>query len=458
MKTSYTELSDLIKKLQSGDISVFEKIYNLTYERVYFTALKICKSEDDAEDVVQEAYIYLMNKANEIKNPDAFISWFNMVVVSKAKNLLRKNSPVLFDSNETEQFVLESIEDTDKDFQPSADYEQSELRDEVMGLIDNLSDEKRTAVILFYYNEMTTKQIAESLNVNENTIKSRLVQAKKDLTKGVKELEKRNGKLLGVAPIPVILWAMRSSATKTAEAFTVSGGAATTYTAIITASAVPAAAVASTAGAATAGGVVAKIAGLSVAQKIISGVVVAGIVTGGAVGAKKIVDSSKEEATTEPTAHVQVLAPTNESTEKHTGEPITTDLVSKVTTLITTETRTVTEANITSDQTSAVTANSPSTTKINPNAMTTSRQKTTTTKNTTTVGKATVTVYVYDELHQSKTDYASKKTITIDEGTAFSRADAISLANLDADEVSVRSGASISSAKAGESYVFEIDT
>lgn len=455
MKTSYTELSDLIKKLQSGDVSVFEEIYNLTYERVYFTALKICKSEDDAEDVVQEAYIYLMNKANEIKNPDAFISWFNMVVASKSKNLLRKNSPVLFDSNETEQFVLESIEDTDKDFQPSADYEQSELRDEVMGLIDNLSDEKRTAVILFYYNEMTTKQIAESLNVNENTIKSRLVQAKKDLTKEVKELEKRNGKLLGVAPIPVILWAMRSSATKTAEAFTVSGGAATTYTAIITASAVPAA---STAGAATAGEVVAKIAGLSVAQKIISGVVVAGIVTGGAVGAKKIVDSSKEEATTEPTAHVQVLAPTNESTEQNTSEPITTDLVSKVTTLITTETRTVTEANITSDQTSAVTANSPSTTKINTTARTTNIQKPTTTKNTTTVGKATVTVYVYDELHQSKTDYASKKTITIDEGTAFSRADAISLANLDADEVSVRSGASISSAKAGEAYVFEIDT
>ena len=314
MKTSYTELSDLIKKLQSGDVSVFEEIYNLTYERVYFTALKICKSEDDAEDVVQEAYIYLMNKANEIKNPDAFISWFNMVVASKAKNLLRKNSPVLFDSNETEQFVLESIEDTDKDFQPSADYEQSELRDEVMGLIDNLSDEKRTAVILFYYNEMTTKQIAESLNVNENTIKSRLVQAKKDLTKGVKELEKRNGKLLGVAPIPVILWAMRSSATKTAEAFTVSGGAATTYTAIITASAIPAAAVASTAGAATAGGVVAKIAGLSVAQKIISGVVVAGIVTGGAVGANKAIQHSKEnrEKPENPTSAVQAAATTTE--------------------------------------------------------------------------------------------------------------------------------------------------
>lgn len=255
-----------------------------------------------------------MNKANEIKNPDAFISWFNMVVASKAKNLLRKNSPVLFDSNETEQFMLESIEDTDKDFQPSADYEQSELRDEVMGLIDNLSDEKRTAVILFYYNEMTTKQIAESLNVNENTIKSRLVQAKKDLTKGVKELEKRNGKLLGVAPIPVILWAMRSSATKTAEAFTVSGGAATTYTAIITASAVPAAAVASTAGAATAGGVVAKIAGLSVAQKIISGVVVAGIVTGGAVGAKKAIQHIKEnrEKPENPTSAVQAAVTTTE--------------------------------------------------------------------------------------------------------------------------------------------------
>lgn len=416
MKTSYTELSDLIKKLQGGDISVFEKIYNLTYDRVYFTALKICKSEEDAEDVVQEAYIYLMNKANEIKNPDAFISWFNMVVASKAKNLLRKNSPVLFDSNETEQFVLESIEDTDKDFQPSADYEQSELRDDVMGLIDNLSDEKRTAVILFYYNEMTTKQIAESLNVNENTIKSRLVQAKKDLTKGVKELEKRNGKLLGVAPIPVILWAMRSSATKTAEAFTLSGGAATTYTAIVTASAVPAAAVASTAGAATAGGVVAKIAGLSVAQKIISGVVVAGIVTGGAVGAKTAISRSNKDDERATTEVMQMDELTELSgTKRH--------MIENNSNIDGTVTNNITSFSAKTSTSTVVTTTTTTKSTI-PTATNKAYQGTTITSTTkaiitTTVGSATVNIIV-----TQSGEHKTTISVTVDSGNTFTFDDA----------------------------------
>ena len=459
-------LAQLVVRLQNGDMAAFDEIYKLTNEKAVFTSLKICKNKEDANDIVQESYMYLLEKVNDIKNPEAFTSWFNMVVASKTKNMLRKKNPVLFNDNETEELVLDSIEDTDKDFHPPSDFEQTELRTEVMSLIDGLSDDKRAAVILFYYEEMTTKQIAESLGVNENTIKSRLVQAKKDLAKGVKELEKKNKSLYGIAPIPLIIWALKDSAKVTGKAFATSGKAAATlatvkatYTgAAVASGAAAAGTTASVAGASTAGGFAAKIAGLSVAQKIISGVVVAGIVTGGAVGTKKIVDNRKEEVTTEPTASVQVIAPTNEITENNMSEPITTELVSKGTTLNVNEAQTVTTVNIPSVQTSVVTTKNSATTKRTTTKRSTTTKRTVTTKKTTTVGKATVTVYVYDEAHQSKTDYASKKTITIDAGTAFSRADAIRLANLSADEVSVRSGASVSSAKAGESYVFEIDT
>lgn len=373
-------LAQLVVRLQNGDMAAFDEIYKLTNERAVFTSLKICKNKEDANDIVQESYMYLLEKVNDIKNPEAFTSWFNMVVASKTKNMLRKKNPVLFNDNETEELVLDSIEDTDKDFHPPSDFEQTELRSEVMSLIDGLSDDKRAAVILFYYEEMTTKQIAESLGVNENTIKSRLVQAKKDLAKGVKELEKKNKSLYGIAPVPLIIWALKDSAKVTGKAFATSGKAAATlatvkatYTgAAVASGAAAAGTTASVAGASTAGGFAAKIAGLSVAQKIISGVVVAGIVTGGAVGTKAAINHQKQREEEPTTTEVQmVMLTTDKSSDKNraVSNPNTTEVS-------TTTGTTVTSAVETTRRTSSAVTDLE-TTKVSAIASTTKKRTTT---------------------------------------------------------------------------------
>lgn len=381
MSDNSKKIAKLVVKMQNGDMSVFDELYESTKEAAIFTSLCICKNREDAEDIVQESYVYLFQKVNDIKNPEAFMSWFNMVVASKTKNMLRKKNPVLFDSNESEEFILDSIEDNDKDFHPSEDYEHTELREEVMELVDDLSEEKRTAIVLFYYDEMTTKQIAESLGINENTVKSRLVQAKKDLAKGVKTLEKKNKSLYGIAPIPLVIWALRSSAKVTGESFTVGGGSAAVLSAIKSSTAGAAAAsgtaVAGTAATTATGGVVAKIAGLSVAQKIISGVVVAGIVTGGAVGTKAVIVQQRQKEDSTTTTEVQMaVSPIDE-------EQNTTDHVSE----IYSEKPTTTELNSVSNTTTGfVTTESVTAASVQKTTKVT--KTTTTTKHTTTTTTA----------------------------------------------------------------------
>lgn len=213
MEIDKAKLSVAVVKLQSGDMDAFNEVYSLTNQSAYFTALKITKNEEDAQDVLQNAYIKLLDKISSLDKPESFMSWFNMMVANESRNLMKKNHADLFTDNvlsggkEDEEYsVFDTIEDDTESFTPGLDIEQDELQREVMALIDSLSDEKRTAVTLFYYNEMTTKQIAEALEINENTVKSRLVQAKKDLAKGIKELEKKR-KLLGIAPMSVVRWA-----------------------------------------------------------------------------------------------------------------------------------------------------------------------------------------------------------------------------------------------------------
>lgn len=290
------QLSELVLKLQAGDGKAFEQIYNLTNKSAYFTALKITKNEDDAQDVLQEAYIKLLEKIGELDKPESFMSWFNMMVANKAKDYMRKYNPNLFTDNvisggkddDEEYSVFDTIEEDNDAFIPGAGIEQAELQRDVMGLIENLSDEKRTAILLYYYNEMTTKQIAESLGVNENTVKSRLVQAKKDLAKSIKELEKKNGKLLGVAPISIVIWALKGASAVTGASFTASGAAAATLTAVTAGSA---AVLSTAAGAGTAA------ATTGVATKIVAGIVAASIIGGGAVmGTKAVNDKIKAKA------------------------------------------------------------------------------------------------------------------------------------------------------------------
>ena len=73
-------------------------------------------------------------------------------------------------------------------------------------MIDSLSDEQRFCIMMFYVEEMSVKEIAETLGVSENTVKSRLNYGRKNIKAQVLELEKRGTKLYAMAPLPFFLY------------------------------------------------------------------------------------------------------------------------------------------------------------------------------------------------------------------------------------------------------------
>lgn len=313
---NFDKLTELVKSYQSGDSGAFEQIYDMTYRTAKFTALKILNNnESDADDVMQDCYIKAMQKIDTLKNPSSFMSWFNMIVANQAKLVIRKNNPRFYEKDKDEDyshleeewekefggfdqydyddysddgenigeskklaFIDEASSEDYESFLPESEIEQEELCKIVMDMIENLSDEKKTAVILFYYNNMTTREISESIGVSENTVKSRLVQAKKDLSKAVSAYETKNGKLLAVSPATLVVWALKSSsATISVTPFVATGIAAGTA-----------------AGTVAAGSAV---AGTGIVTKIIAGVVIAGVVAGGGVvGSREV----KKRKSTEP--------------------------------------------------------------------------------------------------------------------------------------------------------------
>ena len=300
MDVNKAEVAQYVVQMQNGDGQAFEKLYNATNQSGYFTALKILKDEDEAQDVLQDSYITVLEKINDVRDPESFVSWFHQIVANRAKKYLLKKKPSLFASNEEEQEYTEFIPDEDVIWQPEQNVDEDDVRRQVMQIVDGLTDEKRTCVILYYYNEMSVADIAQSVGASENTVKARLFQARKDIRKEVEKLGKKNIALRGVAPISLVLWALRMASKSDGAKFAagpaaaavmegataaVSSGAAASGAA---AAGATAAGVAQTA-AATGGGLVAKIAAMTVAQKVIAGVVTVAVVAGAATGTAAIV-------------------------------------------------------------------------------------------------------------------------------------------------------------------------
>lgn len=216
--TDNRELGNLVKKTLNNDVSAFEELISLTQSSLYYKAYSITGSEQDAQDIVQESYINAYQKLDTLKEPEKFYSWMMTLVTNKAKDLLKS-------SNRIHNTVFADLEKTDdegnveefeviddyKDHNPEAAYDANMKRDLLKQILDELSDEQRLSVVMYYYDGLKTREIASDLDVSENTVKAWLRRAKAKIEEKVLELEERKGiKLYSLAPFAFFLRLFRS--------------------------------------------------------------------------------------------------------------------------------------------------------------------------------------------------------------------------------------------------------
>ena len=165
----------LIDHCQLGDIDSFEELYRLYRHKALGTAYLIGGSKHLAEDIVQEAFVICYYKIKELKNPDVFNIWFYRIIVRVGWRMAAKHKThVSYENNEFDQ------SSSSNDRLSGSDYEdKSNDRLLVREAIRKLTPPLKTVVILYYFNELTIKEIAEILDCFQGTVKSRLHKARK---------------------------------------------------------------------------------------------------------------------------------------------------------------------------------------------------------------------------------------------------------------------------------------
>lgn len=193
----------------NGNEEGFNYLYQSTYQKSYYIALKYMKQEDAALDVLQDSYVKAFKNLGQLQDADKFASWFAKIVASTALDALKKRKVILFSQMEDEvgdSGAESMIEDERIDRQPELFYDKVETSRLVQEMIDTLSDEQRMCIMMFYAEEMSVKEIAETLGISENTVKSRLNYGRKNIKEKVLELEQKGTKLYAIPPFTFFLY------------------------------------------------------------------------------------------------------------------------------------------------------------------------------------------------------------------------------------------------------------
>lgn len=161
------ELYDIILRCQNGDSDSFEKLYKQIYRKAYGTAFNILGIKTASEDIVQEAFIICYRSLHRLKNPEAFNTWFYRIVVRLSWRLAKD--------------PLRHTWGEDFESQVSDNTDQICSRLDICERIRTLKITLRTVLILYYFNEMSVKEISQVLGCLEGTVKSRLFKARKIL-------------------------------------------------------------------------------------------------------------------------------------------------------------------------------------------------------------------------------------------------------------------------------------
>lgn len=201
------ELTQIVKAVQR-DKGQFELLYSQIINKVYFWCYTLSGNEAEAKDMAQEAMIRIYNKIDNVEKPEYFTSWMYKVVRNSGINYMEQNRkkelPFLDDEEFSGQFEA-VVREERKDHMPKEAYDLKETKKLISKFIDNLPKMQREVVTLFYLEEMKINEIAEVLDYNIGSVKSRLHSGRKSLEIQISEYqEKNNVRLYSIALLPLL--------------------------------------------------------------------------------------------------------------------------------------------------------------------------------------------------------------------------------------------------------------
>lgn len=161
-----------VSNAKKGSKDAFLALIDENRLNLYRVARGILSNKEDIEDALQNTVIHSFQKINSLKKDEYFRTWIIRILINECNEVLRKSKRITYlDENNNTDTYTDSYENTD-----------------LTKAINSLSEELRITTVLFYFEDMSLKDIAKTLKIPEGTVRSRLTRARTKLREIINEV------------------------------------------------------------------------------------------------------------------------------------------------------------------------------------------------------------------------------------------------------------------------------
>lgn len=161
------KIEELIKQCIKNDRTAQNELFRKYKDTLFFTSLKYCRNEADAEDNLHDAFIAIFQNIKAYQNKGSFEGWMKRITIYKAIDKYKTAKPINIEINDD---ILEG----NMEVEDNANFSL----DELLRIIQELPDQYRLVFNLFQLDGYSHKEIAELLKISEGTSKSNYHRAK----------------------------------------------------------------------------------------------------------------------------------------------------------------------------------------------------------------------------------------------------------------------------------------
>ena len=164
-----------IEMAARGDTTAFEEIYKQCSSTVYTIALGVTRNRQDAEEATQDVFVKVFHGLKNFRFSSSFNTWLYRIAINTAINIYRKHA-----RHGAALLQYDELKDTRK-VVPDTQEEEADRGDvaaRVAALLDNISPEHRSCIVLREIEGLNYKEMAGVLSIPLNTVRSRLKRAR----------------------------------------------------------------------------------------------------------------------------------------------------------------------------------------------------------------------------------------------------------------------------------------
>ncbi len=190
--------SVLVQRSQTGDTAAMERLILKYQNRIFNVIMKMCGNTDDAAELTQETFVKVIESIDKFKGRSSFYTWLFRIAVNLTLNYCQRNAKIATRSldaeqtesdNQTGQVLKEFLHD-DSAIDPAVLAQRRELCDLAMQAMLQLEEPQRAVMVLRDIEGMNYAQIADVLNIELGTVRSRLSRARSHLREILEAMQK----------------------------------------------------------------------------------------------------------------------------------------------------------------------------------------------------------------------------------------------------------------------------